>query len=387
VETLKILWLNHRDPRHPQAGGSEVHLWEVSKRIASYGHEVTIFSEKFDGAPAHEMLGDVEVYRAGGRSSVYPHVLWKYLRRFKRRCDLVVDDMAHAVPWFTPLYVKEPIVAVVHHIHREILDLELPFPYSRIAYMAEQSIPKIYRNIPFITVSESTKSDLVNLGIPSVMIKVAYLGIDHDRYEPEWENKASYPYVLCLGRIKRYKNLDQILETVKLVAEEVSGVKLSIAGKGDEDVIKDLEGSIRKMGLESTVEFHGEIKEEEKVKMLQKAWVCVTASRREGWGITVVEAAACGTPTVAYDVKGLRDSIINGETGLLAPYGDKESLSKLITDVLTDDLLRRRLSQRAVNWSKRFDWDETAKQTLEIFLNVVNVKRVNGGISREVSSG
>ena len=379
METLRILWLNHRDPRHPQAGGSEVHLWEVSKRLASYGHEVAIFSEKFEGAPAHEVLDGIDIYRAGGKTSVYPHALWKYLRRFKGRCDLVVDDIAHAVPWFTPLYVKEPIVAIVHHIHREILDVELPFPYSRIAYLAEQSIPKIYKNVPFVTVSESTKSDLVNLGIPSAMVRVAYLGMDHDRYKPIWESKASYPCILCLGRIKKYKNIDHILEAVKLVAKEVPKVKLSIAGKGDESIVKELECLIRKMGLESIVEFHGEITEEEKVRMLQKTWVCVTASRREGWGITVVEAAACGTPTVAYNVEGLRDSIINGETGLLAPYGDTESLTKLVINVLTDDSLRSRLSQEAVNWSKRFNWDETTRQTLEAFNAAVN-KGENGGL-------
>jgi glycosyltransferase involved in cell wall biosynthesis len=372
METLRILWLNHRDPKHPQAGGSEVHLWEVSKRIASYGHEVTIFSEKFEGAPAHEMLGDVEVYRAGGRVSVHSQAFLNYLGRFKQQYDLVVDDIAHAVPWFTPLYVKEPIVAVVHHIHREILDLELPFPYSRIACLAEQSIPKIYKNIPFITVSESTKKDLVNLGIPSSMIRVTYLGIDHNRYKPNWDHKAPFPYILCLGRMKRYKNIDQVLEAVKLVAEKVSDVKLSIAGRGDENIIENIKRLSRKMGLESIVEFHKEITEEEKVKFLQKAWVCVTASRREGWGLTVLEAAACGTPTVAYDVKGLRDSIINGKTGLLAHYGDREDLSKLITRVLTDDLLRKRLSQEAAEWSECFDWDKTARQTLKTFFAAAN---------------
>ncbi|MBS7614452.1 glycosyltransferase family 4 protein [Candidatus Bathyarchaeota archaeon] len=368
METLRILWLNHRDPKHPQAGGSEVHLWEVSKRLALYGHEVTILSEKFKGASEHEKLNDVNIYRAGGKVSVYPHAFLRYLRRFKGKCDLVVDDIAHAVPWFTPLYVKKPIVAIVHHVHHEILDLELPFPLSRFARIAEQSIPNIYRDASFITVSESTKNELVKMRIPPEKVRVTHLGIDHDCYKPDWENKSSFPFVLCLGRIKRYKNIDHVIEAMNLVAKEVPDVKFIIAGKGDEDVAKSLEGLIRDLCLGSIIEFRKDVSEEEKVRLLQEAWICVTASRKEGWGITAIEAAACGTPTIAYDVEGLRDSIKNGETGLLAPYGDTKCLANLTIRIITDSSLRNRLSKNAANWSKRFSWDETAKQTLELFM-------------------
>jgi len=377
METLRILWLNHRDPKHPQAGGSEVHLWEVSKRIAALGHEVTILCEKPKGVPEHETLRNINIYRAGGKTSVYPHSFWRYIRRFTGKCDLVVDDIAHAVPWFTPLYVKEPVVAIVHHIHREILDFELPFPLSRFARAAEQSIPKIYKNAQFVTVSESTKNELIKLGIPPEKVKVTYLGINHNLYKPAWQSKASFPCVLCLGRIKRYKNIDHVIEAMGLAVKKVPDAKLIIAGKADEDVAKSLEYRIKALGLESNIEFHKSVPEEEKIRLLQEAWVCVTASRKEGWGLTVIEAAACGTPTVAYNVPGLRDSIINSETGLLAPFGNIRTLSEMIAMVLTDGSLRLRLSQKAADWSSQFSWDNTAIQTLEAFNSAVNKRELN----------
>lgn len=367
METLRILWLNHRDPKHPEAGGAEVHLWEVSRRIASLGHEITIFSERFKGAPKHETLGNIEIYRSGNRISIYPNAVLNYFTKFRGHCDLVVDDIAHAIPWFTPLYVREPVIAIIHHVHREILNLELPQPYARIARIAEGSIPRIYRNVPFITVSESTKNALKSMGIPESSISVIPLGIDQNRYKPNWRRKSPFPHILYLGRIKKYKNIDHILEVVKLAAKETPNLKFSIAGKGDKSVIKALLYSVRRMGLKSIVKFHGEVTEEEKIRLLQKAWIYVTASMREGWGLSVIEAAACGTPAVAYNVEGLRDSILNGKTGLLAPYGDKEALAELIIRILKDDRLRRRLSQAAIKWAKSFSWDETAKRTLKVF--------------------
>ncbi|MCW4020877.1 MAG: glycosyltransferase family 4 protein [Candidatus Bathyarchaeota archaeon] len=365
METLKILWLNHRDPKHPQAGGSEVHFWEIAKRFTSWGHEVTLLSEKFEGAPDRQMLGDVEVYRAGGRASVHFYALWKYLRRFKREYDLVVDDVAHAVPWFTPIYVKEPIVAVVHHVHREILKLEIPFPYSKIASLAERSIPRFYKDVPFIAVSESTRDDLENLGVRRDMIRVVHNGIDHELYEPRWKSKTPYPHVLYLGRIKRYKNICHILKAMKIVAEKVPEAKLSIAGKGDKTVEKEVEAAIKELGLEDTARFYGEVTEDEKIRLFQQAWVYVTASRREGWGITVLEAAACGTATVAYDTAGLRDAVIDGETGLLASYGNIDAFAQSVITLLKDGQLRRRLSQKAAERSKEFSWDKAAKEILE----------------------
>ena len=374
METLRFLWFNHRDPKHPQAGGAEVRFWEIAKRLTSWGNEVTLLSEKFEAAPAHEVMNNVEVFRAGGKASVYFYVLWKYVRRFKHQYDLVVDDIAHAVPWFTPLYVKEPVVAIVHHVHREILNLELPFPYSKIACLAEQSIPRFYRGVPFIAVSESTKEDLVDLGVQRDMIRVVHNGIDHDLYKPDWSSKTPYPHVLYLGRIKRYKNIDHVLKAVKLVAETIPDVKLSIAGRGDKNVEEDVKSTIKELGLESNVRFYGEVDEAEKVRLLQQCWVYVSASRKEGWGITVIEAAACGTPTVAYNVAGIRDAVVNGETGLLAPYGNIKTLAESIISLLKNTELRKKLSERAAEKSKEFSWDKTAKETLEILKDALKNK-------------
>jgi len=371
VESLRILWLNHRDQKHPQAGGSEVHFWEIAKRLTSWGNEVTLLSERFKVAPDHELLGDVEIYRIGGRASVHFHAVWKYLRKFKHQYDVVVDDIAHAVPWFTPIYVKKPIIAVVHHVHREILRQELSFPYSRITYLAEQAIPRIYQNVPFLTVSESTKEDLVSLGIRQEMIGVVYNGVDHELYKPDWGSKSHYPHVLYLGRVKRYKNVDHVLKSIKLVAEKVPNVRLSIAGRGDGNVVEKLKNTVRKLNLESIVAFHGEVSEDEKIRLLQQAWVYVTASVREGWGITVIEAAACGTPTIAYGVAGLKDAVVDGQTGLLSPYNDEKTLSDLIVTTLEDSVLREKLSKKAAEFSKQFNWDKTAIQTLEMIKNAI----------------
>ena len=168
--------------------------------------------------------------------------------------------------------------------------------------------------------------------------------------------------------IKQYKNLAHLLRAMKIIvdAKQLNDVKLTIAGRGD---FEELKKAVAELGLSEYVELLGEVSDKEKVELFNRAWIYVTTSSREGWGLTAIEANACGTPAIAYNVPGLRDSIIEGETGLLAPSGDVDALGEAILRILTDNGLREKLSRGAVEWAKRFNWDRTASEIMNVIKN------------------
>ncbi|MET1160152.1 MAG: glycosyltransferase family 4 protein [Thermoprotei archaeon] len=155
---MRILWINHRDPKHPQAGGAEVRLYEIARRLVKMGYEVTVLCEKVDGLPGEEVLEGIRIRRIGGRASI--HLLAPlYVRKHGHEYDVIVDDIAHAVPWYSPLVTKTPVVAQIHHVHQDVVYIELPKPLAWIVGRAEKTIAKVYRH--FIAVSQSTKEELV----------------------------------------------------------------------------------------------------------------------------------------------------------------------------------------------------------------------------------
>jgi glycosyltransferase involved in cell wall biosynthesis len=368
---VRVLWFNWRCWVNPQAGGAEVHVKEVSKRWVEMGHEVTLFCAKYEGCKEREELDGVEIIRRGYPYTVYLFAVEEYLRSLRKKTyDMVIDDI-NGVPFFTPLYIKKPKVAIMHHLVRDIFFRELALGKALLGYTAEQMIPSVYRNTPFAAVSESTKEDLIRFGIPRTSIRVVHNGIDQELFKPNPCLRSSYPHVVYLGRIKRYKNLDQLLIAFSRVVdrfkkEEKKNIKLTIAGRGDYAELKNI---AERLDIVSNVDFQGEISDQEKVKLLQSAWVYVTTSTREGWGLTAVEAMACGTPVIGYDVPGLRDSIIDCETGFLIPYGNVERLAELVSMVLYDDMLKKRLSENAHKWSMNFNWGKTAKELIDFIEN------------------
>lgn len=361
---MRILWFNWRCWLHPWAGGAEAHVREVAKRWVKWGHEVTLFCGKYRGCKEHDELDGVEVIRKGGPYIVYLCAAKEYLRSLrKRNYDVIIDDI-NGVPFSTPLYVKKPKVAIMHHLVKDIFFMELPWYTAVLGYTAETMIRLIYRDTRFIAVSESTKEDLVKSGIPKENVSVIYNGVDHEVYKPNPHSKSPYPHVVYIGRIKQYKNLVHLLRAMKILvnAKQLNDVKLTIAGRGD---FEELKKAVAELGISRYVEILGEVNDNEKVELFNRAWVYVTTSSREGWGLTVIEANACGTPAVAYNVPGLRDSI-NGETGLLvAPYGNVEALAKAIMKALTDNELREKLSRNAVEWAKQFSWDGSARELMK----------------------
>ncbi len=362
---MRVLILNWKCPKHPEAGGAEEYLLEICKRLAKRGHKILWISPKFEGCKNKETIDGVNVVRMGGRFSIYIRAFLYYLFRLRGKYDVIIDDI-NGVPFFTPLYVKENRVPIIHHIVGwEIFRKELPLILATIGYILEKLIPVIYRNCKIITVSKSTKEELIRFGVPRDNVFVIHNGIDLSRYSAGTKSKR--PVVIYFGRVKRYKRVDHILEAFKLVIERVSDVKLVIAGRGDD--YPRLKAFAKELGID--VELLGEVSEEEKIELLQKAWVYAITSEKEGWGISVIEANACGTPVVAYDVPGLRDSVKHGYNGLLVENGNINELANALTKLLLDYKLRKKMSKNAIEWAKRFSWDKSADEFERLIKSLV----------------
>jgi glycosyltransferase involved in cell wall biosynthesis len=358
METLRILIFNWRDIKNPEVGGAEVYIHEVAKRLVKKGNEVILFSAKFKNAKNEEEIDEVKVVRRGSKGTVYLKAR-TFFNEVKNKVDLIIDSI-NTIPFFTPLYVKEkPKMALIFQLTGQVFYKVLPKP---LAYIAENTEPfiykKFYRKLQAIVLSQSIKDELVNIGLPENNIKVAEPGIDLDFYIPG--KKTEYPSILYLNRIVPYKNVDDLIKAFRVVVSVVPNSKLLIVGcRGTkyEDYLKRL---VHELNLSNSVEFYPFVIGEEKREFLQKSWVHVLPSTKEGWGISVTEAAACGTPTVAYDVIGLRDSVKHNITGFLVPYKDINALAEKIINLLSNEELRRKMSTKAHEEALKFTWNRTA---------------------------
>lgn len=358
---MKILFFNWRDITNPRSGGAEVYIHEIAKRLAT-SHEVVIFCSKYDGCRDTDELDNVKVIRRGGALSLYFYAFFDYLFKLRKEKFNVIIDSINCVPFFTPLFIRKPKIAIIYHlVNKKTISQELSFPADLLAWLAQRLIPLIYRNINFITISDSSYNDLIQFGIPRNNLNVIYCGINHDLLSPGI--KSNKPIISYVGVIKRYKQLDHLLKAYQLVRNEIPKIELVIAGKRD---CSELKNQARKMGLENSINFMGEISEKEKVKILQRSHVFAICSVKEGWGISVIEANACGTPAIAYDVPGLRDSIQHQKTGLLVSYGNWKELANTLVTILKDSSRRENLSKNALKWAANFNWDKSADDFMKI---------------------
>jgi glycosyltransferase involved in cell wall biosynthesis len=224
-----------------------------------------------------------------------------------------------------------------------------------------------------IVVSESTKQNLIQMKLPEKKLHVIFNGVDDAVYKLLME-KSPNPLVLYLGRIMKYKNIDHLIEIFSSTSRRIENSRMIIVGTGPE--LENIRRLVKDSDLEDKILVRGYVSLEEKIELLNHAWVIVSASMREGWSLTAIEAAACGTPTVAYNVLGLRDSVRDGETGLLVPYGDKSRFAEVLIKILTDPTLRARLSENALNWSNNYRWDVAAKAFLEVCESATSPKHI-----------
>ncbi len=353
----RIMVFCWRDPMHPQSGGSETYLHEQAKRWVAAGHKVVWFAQSFEGSLHHQKVDGVEVFRAGRVPSVFLcGALW-YTFRSGRNFDFIIDCM-NGIPFFTPLFSTKPKVCLVHHIHARHFAEELPPVIGRLAAFVEaRVVPFVYRATSFLTVSPSTGAEMQKMRMSRFPIEIIHNGVDAALVPGR---KAAKPTVLYLGRLKRYKRVHILIEEFSAVRAAVPDAELIIAGTGDYE--RELRALVDEKRI-AGVTFAGFVDDDEKLRLLQSAWVFAMPSSVEGWGIAVIEANACGTPAVAFDVKGLRDCIRHDYSGLLVT--DRAAFRSAIIRLLLNEPLRNQLASSARVWSAQFSWEQTAARTLE----------------------
>jgi len=363
---FSILIFNWRDTRHAYAGGAEVYIHEMAKRWAKTGYRVTLFCGNDSQSPRHEVVDGIEIFRRGGFYFVYAWAFVYYLLRLRKWADIIIDAQ-NGIPFFTPLYVRKPIYCLMFHVHQEFFRQSLSHPMVLIAYFLEKkAMPFIYRNIKFITISQSTKQDMEKLGLGKKGIDIVHPGVNIEKLKPG--TKSKNPMILYLGRLKAYKSVHVLIKAIPKIIKKFPTAEFVIAGFGEEE--KNLKKLSKQLKITRNIAFLGKVTEEEKIMLYQRAWVFINPSLIEGWGITTIEANACGTPVVASNVPGLQDSVDNPHTGFLVAYGKQDEFAKKITLLLENEALLKKMSQAAIAWAAKFDWQKSAEKSLQILHNI-----------------
>lgn len=360
---MKILALNWRDPKNPEAGGAEIHLHEILKRVVAAGHEVIQVSHSIEWLPDRDVIDGVQIHRHGKWYS-YNYTLKKYCESLDLSSfDLIIEDICK-VPVFSPRWSSTPVLAIVPHLFGTTAFREVSIPKALYVNLLEAFIPSVYRNCNFVAISDSTKHDLVRRGIKDEQVSVIPCGIDTDFYKQIPGNEPEKNRLLFVGRLKKYKGVQHLLKAAAILHSRNVPVKITVIGEGDySHTLKMLVG---KLNLQDSVEFPGFISQEEKLLWLQRASVAVFPSAKEGWGLTVIEANCCGTPVVASDSDGLRDSVKNNETGILVKHEDEVALADALQGILENPEKRSRYSVNALQWAQGFNWDNTGDKMLEV---------------------
>jgi len=363
-----LLAINFRDPAHPEAGGAELHLEQVLLDAVRRGWRVTWLAAGFPGGAAEGEHRGMRVLRRGNWwnfNFIVPGVVRREFSRAQAP-DLVVEDV-NKVPCFAPWFTRAPVAVVVPHLFGTTAYLETIAVVATYVLALEALIPWAYARCRFLVISESTRDDLVARGLEPARIEVVHCGVDHERYRVDASvRKAAAPSLAFVGRLRRYKGLDWVLRALPAVRARVPGVRLEIIGDGP--FAAALQRQAERAGLDSAVTFLGFLPAAEKVRRLQEAWAVLQPSPKEGWGLTVVEAAACGTPAVATDAPGLRDSVRRDETGLLVPFADDAAMAGALVRMLSEEPLRERMGRAAVEYASRFRWDDCGRRSIDALL-------------------
>ena len=392
-----VIFLNRRDSSHPERGGSEVFLERVAEHLLELDWRVTVMCAQHPGAAPDIELRGVRYIRSGGDLGLYFHAARAVLGQRRGFGPLgpadVIVDVQNGMPFCSPLLTRTPVVNLVHHVHREQWQVVLPGIKGRVGWLLESRLaPRVYRRSVYVAVSPATRDELARLGVTPSQVRVVYNGTDV-RPVPD-QLRAARPTVLAVSRLVPHKRLDLAVSAAAQLRGRVPDLRLVIAGMGYWE--NELRVQIRQLGLTDCVELVGWVDEEQKHRLMAEAWVMAAPSLKEGWGLSVIEAAAHGTPSVAFHgAGGLSDSIVNGKTGLLV-HGGVDEFSAGLERVLTDRDLREQLQAAARAHATAFTWagtaasmarviDEAAQNATDSARKASSIRRRSPGAARSAA--
>jgi glycosyltransferase involved in cell wall biosynthesis len=362
TEIARIVVLSQRSIRHPLAGGADRYIHEIFRRLTDR-HSITILSSGGVLSKPIEEIDGIE-YRHFPEAFHRIALPARYLTKFAGKTDLLIDNSDVGIPWLSPVYTRVPKILVTYQVARDIFRHELARPLSEIAVSLEPRIYSAYRNTKIVTCSPSTKDDLVSLGIQSERVSVIRPGIDDSfrGFEPDGL-KFGDPTIICISRFQRYKGLSYAIRSMKFVLEKVPRARLVIVGNGDPTELKEEVSRTDYAGSIEILERVPNNWESEKRVLLSKSHLLLIPSIREGYGIVVIEANACGIPAIGWEVPGVQDSIIDGKTGLLVHFGDTRALAETIVSCLSAEPRKiAELSKAAVEWARQHSWSRSAEE-------------------------
>ncbi|MDP3758302.1 MAG: glycosyltransferase family 4 protein [Candidatus Daviesbacteria bacterium] len=370
--------LSWRGPGHPNAGGAEISTHEHAKAWVKAGHSVTLFTSQYEGAKEEEMVDKVLLIRRGDQFfSVHWEAFKWYTFADHPKYDLIIDQF-HGIPFFTPFYIRVRKLGFIHEVTKEVWKLnQLSFPLNYFVYVLglvfEPLIFQLYKKTPFFTVSQSTKKDLTEWGIQTENITVINNGMSKASFgkiPPKEMNKT----IIYLGALAKDKGIEDALQTFSILNKDFRDWQFWVVGKSDSLYLENLELLSGKLGIKNKIKFWGFVSEQKKYKLLARAHVLINPSIREGWGLVVIEAASMGIPTVAYNVPGLKDSVLDGKTGLLCECSP-EALAVKVKELLADDRRYNEICKNAIDRSRNFSWEKSTHLSLNLIEKLVNYKK------------
>ncbi|MFA7327216.1 MAG: glycosyltransferase family 4 protein [Candidatus Kapaibacterium sp.] len=361
-KNIKILIFNWQDIKNPLGGGAEVHLHEIFKRIVAKGHEVTLVCCEIPGEPKDEVIDGITIMRRGSRNTFNFVVPKLYKKLFMNKgYDVIIDDV-NKIPFYLPLFIGKKLLVISHHFFGKSIFHETNVIAGLYVVIAEKLVDYIYKKHPIVTVSQSTKDEFISRGFDEDKIAIVHNAIEQEMYPMAVVPKNPNFTITYFGRLKKYKSVDNMFDAFEILHKKYPDIRLEIIGRGD--YRPKLEELASKGGYSDKVKFHGFVTDEQKVDLLGKAHVVVNTSMKEGWGITNIEANACGTPIISADSPGLRDSVKVGLSGDLYEYGNVPELTQKLEELITNPELLQKLSAGAVEWAKEFSWDKSANEMM-----------------------
>ncbi len=351
---MNILWFTWKDIQHPRSGGAEVVNHEIAKRLVADGHNVTMVVSRPKHQSAEDEIDGYKVVRTGNRVTLYLNAAWVYFRRFKGWANLTIEEV-NTMPFFTGAYVRGRRVLIVYQLAREVWFHQMMTPFSYIGYYSEYVYMWLLRKNRVITISKSSKQDLLHQGFRDKQVSIMRVGteIDQPKKLPE---KSHSTTVISFGTIRAMKQtLDQVV-AFEYARAELPGLKLVIAGLPEGSYGRRVEEYINHSKYKNDISLKGRVSDEQRQKIMQDGGIIVVTSIKEGWGLIVTEAAKLGTPAIVYDRDGLRDSAFRGK-GSWVVDPNPEALGHQIVSVLKNPNEYQNMRERAFRLAKNITFE------------------------------